>query len=493
MVRATRPSRPGPDEPPRPDLYASSAESGAPPGPAPESRPPRRPPRFRSTRRDLYAVAGAALLFTVALLVGHSIEERQGILRLRWPPLYAYWLPHVGPGTPAALAVAVLVIAYGPTLAVRMRWRVLLPVVWGASMAWVWSLALIDGWHRGVAERLTTKYEYLQSVDRVRETGVGATVRTFTDHILFGPDNWPAHVAGHPPGAVLTFVGLDWAGLGGGAWAAAWCITVAASAAAAVLVAVRALAGEEAARRTAPFAVLAPAAIWLGVSADGYFAAVCAWAVALLALAATGAARAPRAAALGCGLLLGLACHLSYGVVLMGLVCLGVLAAARTLRPVPYVLLGMVPWFLAFTAAGFWWFDGYSTLVERYYQGAARIRPYDYFVWGNLAANVVVIGPAVVAGLRRTAAGLRRAVTGLRRAPATGTAALALLVAGAVCAVLAADVSGMSKAETERIWLPFTLWLIPAAALLPRCGVRWWLGAQAALALTLNHLVITGW
>ncbi len=51
----------------------------------------------------------------------------------------------------------------------------------------------------------------------------------------------------------------------------------------------------------------------------------------------------------------------------------------------------------------------------------------------------------------------------------------------------------MSKAETERIWQPFLLWLLPAAALLPRRGVRWWLAASAIPALLVNHLLWTGW
>ena len=37
-----------------------------------------------------------------------------------------------------------------------------------------------------------------------------------------------------------------------------------------------------------------------------------------------------------------------------------------------------------------------------------------------------------------------------------------------------ADASGMSKAETERIWLTFAVWLLPACALLPRRHA-WWL------------------
>ena len=67
-----------------------------------------------------------------------------------------------------------------------------------------------------------------------------------------------------------------------------WCIVLGALGCVAVLVAVRALAGESLARRAAPFLVLAPAAVWMGTSADAYFAAVAAWAVALLTLAVTG-------------------------------------------------------------------------------------------------------------------------------------------------------------------------------------------------------------
>ena len=77
-----------------------------------------------------------------------------------------------------------------------------------------------------------------------------------------------------------------------------------------------------------------------------------------------------------------------------------------------------------------------------------------------------------------------------------GEAALALGVGmKQVLAMVAADLSGMSKAETERIWLPFALWLLPAAAALPGAGdrSRWWLAAQAATALAVNHLWLTRW
>ncbi|MET8682851.1 hypothetical protein ABZV77_01430 [Streptomyces sp. NPDC004732] len=477
----------------------------------------------RDLLRDLVTALMAALLVVTAVVIGTAVENSDGTLRVNWPPLYAHWDPHLGPGTPAAVVVAAAVIAYGPTLAARLRWRTLLCTLWAVTTAWTISLALVDGWQRGIARRLTTKYEYLQVIDRFDD--IPGTLRDFTWHILIdSPDHWPAHVAGHPPGATVTFVLLDRVGLGGGAWAGLWCILVGATAGAAVLVTVRALAGERMARRTAPFLCLSPAAVWMGTSADGYFAAVAAWAVALLALAATG--HRPRLTALGAGLLFGLTCYLSYGLTLFALLAAAVLVLGQDrlrgsglrarLRLLPSLLAGLAVVPLLFTLAGFDWWEAYRLLVERYHQGAGGIRPYWYWAWANLACTVLVVGLATVAGLRRAAVTLvrgrrdvlaplrgRREVLAPPDAPdapprpsdtAPDHAAgprLALLVLTAFLALLIADLSGMSKAETERIWLPFALWLLPACAFLPRR--RPWLAAQAALALSINHLLLTGW
>ena len=56
--------------------------------------------------------------------------------------------------------------------------------------------------------------------------------------------NWPVHVAGHPPGALLFFVGLDRLGLGGGLAAGLVVTLIAATTAVAVLVCVRVLGDE---------------------------------------------------------------------------------------------------------------------------------------------------------------------------------------------------------------------------------------------------------
>jgi len=438
----------------------------------------------RDLLRDLYAAVCAALLVLTAVLVGRAIQHRDGSLRVDWPPLLASWDPHVGPGTPAAVVVAAAVVAYGPSLAARLPWRPLLLAVWGAGMAWTWSLALVDGWHRGVAEQLTTRNEYLPAVGRFHD--IPAALRDFTRHILIdSPDNWGAHVAGHPPGATLTFVLLDRIGLGGGGWAGTWCITVGTTAAVAVLVAVRTLADESLARRAAPFLVLAPAAVWVGTSADGYFAAVAAWAVALLALAVRGVR--PGLNGFCAGLLFGLTVYLSYGLTLMVVVAGAVAWMGSSRRPLVFALAGFLVVPVVFTALGFEWWEGYRILVTRYYQGAGGVRPYGYWVWANLACTVLIVGPATVAGVRRVVVRLR---PGGGR-PRGSARPLAVLVLATVLALLVADLSGMSKAETERIWLPFAAWLLPACAFLT--GVRGWLVGQAVLALLLNHLLRTGW
>ncbi|MBV9161871.1 MAG: hypothetical protein JO281_10035 [Pseudonocardiales bacterium] len=439
----------------------------------------------RGLRADLGAAGCAGLLVAVAAALGAWLLHQGVPLHVDAPPLGAQWLPHTGPGTVPAVLIALLVILRGPELAARLSWRGLLGVSAATAVAWTMGLALVDGWQRGVVGRLTTDTEYLHDVPRVGD--VGAMLRTFAERIPGGrPESWTTHVAGHPPGALLVFVGLDRIGLSGGAPAALLCVLVGSSAAVAVAVTLRALDAEATARAALPFGVLFPGAVWVGVSADGLFAGVLAWGVALLAL---GVAR-PRldipavAAAVTGGLLLGASLFLSYGLVLAGLLPVAVAVTARRVAPLLVAGAGVAAVVAAFAAAGFWWFDGYQQVTIRYYQPGeyGRERPYGYWVWADLACLAVVLGPAGVAGLRRV-------FTPGRGQPR----ALVLLCAAAVLAVLVADLSGLSKAEVERIWLPFAVWLAAAVGLLPARQARWWLGAQAVLALVVNHFLLTTW
>ncbi|GHF50224.1 hypothetical protein GCM10017566_24170 [Amycolatopsis bartoniae] len=390
-----------------------------------------------------------------------------------WPILGTF-LPHAGPATVTTAFIALAVVLHGPAFAERLPWRHALAATYGSAVAWTFSLALIDGWQTGIAGRLTTSAEYLSEVPGI--TDIGVMLHTFSDRILdFRPGSWTTHVSGHPPGATLVFVWLDRLGLGGGAAAGVACILVGALAAVAVPVTLSALGRRDLARAALPFLALFPGAVWVGVSADGLFTGVTALGIALLALGCTG--RLAWAAV--AGLVLGFGIFLSYGLVLVGAIALAVVLVTRRWAALAVALAGALAVVAGFTAAGFWWFDGYHLVVERYYQGIATVRPYGYWVWANLACFALATGPVVGPGLLRVV-----------RAPRTG---LAAVVAGAVVAVAASDLSGLSKAEVERIWLPFAVWLVAAGALLPAASRRWWLAAQAATALAVNSLVLTNW
>lgn len=401
-------------------------------------------------------------------------------------PISGWWEPHIGWGSVPAVLVALAVVSYGPGVAQRLRWRALPLVAWATACAWAFALAMIDGWQRGFTARLTDKNEYLQQVPSI--TDIPEALRTFASRILdFQPNSWITHVSGHPPGALLTFVWLDRLGLGGGAWAGLLCLLVGSSAAAAVLTAIRAAADEPTARLAAPFVTVAPTAIWIAVSADGYFAGVAAWAIALLALAVRGSVRFPGLVAAGAGLLLGWALFLNYGLALMALPALAVLVCAddwrRSVRALTPVVLAAVGVVTVFAGLGFWWFDGYTLVQQRYWQGIAHDRPFQYWSWANLAEVVCAIGLGSVAGLGRL----------FDRDAIRQRSGLHLLLLAMLAAIVCADLSMLSKAETERIWLPFTVWLTAAPALLPPRSHRLWLALNVFGALVLNSIIFTNW
>ena len=451
---------------------------------------------MRAGRKEVVAVAVGVVLVVAAFVVPHL---NLGIVtplinatpkRLRefadTAPIFGWWDAHVGWGTIPAIVIGAATVWWGPTLAQRLSWRAVPWVTWATACGWAFSLALVDGWQRGFAGRLTTRHEYLRQVPSV--TDIPHALRTFSGRILdYQPDSWITHVSGHPPGALLTFVWLDRIGLAGGAWAGLLCLLAGSSAAAAILVAVRALSDEATARLAAPFVAVAPTAIWVAVSADGYFAGVAAWGIALLAMAIRRTARRPALAAAGAGLLLGWGLFLNYGLGLMVLPALAVLmcapdrrAAIRAAAPAIVVLLAVVG---LFAALGFWWFDGYHLVQERYWQGIANDRPFQYWGWANLASVVCAVGLGSVAGIGRAFD-----IAAIRQ-----RSGLHMILLGAVLAVLLADLSMLSKAETERIWLPFTVWLTAAGALLPPRTHRWWLAANVVGALLLNHFILTNW
>ncbi|MGA8847457.1 MAG: hypothetical protein WB471_12655 [Nocardioides sp.] len=271
-------------------------------------------------------------------LIGWTVYSRSnpGATPGSVSPLHSIWEPKIfGIGTLPALLIGFLGLRHAIDLAARLPWRRLLWASFAVSLAWMFSLALVGGWD-GVGDKLDNGFEYLPTARSI--TDVPAFLDEFVSRIpkdsvdaSGAENNWPTHVAGHPPGATLFFIALARLGLADGFVASTIVILIAATTAVAVLVTLRALDAEAAARRAAPFLVLSPAAIWMAVSADAMFAATAAWGLAALALAAT-ASTTRRLVAYGVlgGLVLGWCMMLSYGLPLLGLLALGVLIVARS-------------------------------------------------------------------------------------------------------------------------------------------------------------------
>lgn len=392
----------------------------------------------------------------------------------RAAPLMGRWEWHATTAVVGPVCLGWFTVVHGPRLAELVPWRSLVLGAGTMTVAWSVSLAAVDGWHR-VAAPLGSRFEYLAVVDRIEHPGW--FLRTYIERL----DGYPIHVQGHPPGMPLLYWTLDKLGLGGTGWAAVVVLTGGGIATAAVLVTARAVGREQAARRAAPFVAVAPAAVWIGTSTDAFFSGVIAGGIALLVVGQR------RRAHLAGGAVLGWALHLTYGTVPLLLIPAGVWIFRQRYMPLAYAALGAGLVTLVFTVAGFWWLDGLAATHDAYQAGISGRRPYGAStLLVNPAALALATGPAVL--LAFTMWG-RTAVARARRA--MGSAPEWLLPGLALTAVALANLSGLSKGEVERIWLPFVPWLLLATSVLPR--TRPWLGGQVGLALTLQVALRSPW
>ena len=463
------------------------------------------------------ALAVAVLLVTAAALVPGLLGWWVNITDAS--PLHASWDPRLGPGTAPTLLLAAAVVWFGPPLARTLPWRTLLMVVFALAATWAFALALVDP-AAGFGSVLDRSDEYLPTARALAEPeALAAALRDWVARLpQTAPGSWPTHIAGHPPGALLVFIALQLVGLGAPPVAGAVVVLVGATTPLAVLITLRRLLAEPFARAAAPFLTAGPSALWIAVSADAVFAATAAWGLALLAVAATepdaapparghrspprGISRAVLAAA--AGLVLGWSVFLSYGLLALGLVAVAILAVARSWWPLPWAIGGALTVVAAFALAGFRWWEGSAGLTSRYWEGLAQDRPGEYWTWANLAVLVLAAGPALAAGLALVGARLTWHQTAVARAlrrpgapprsdGAVSSKPVLALTAAAVVIVLVVTCSQLTRAETERIWLPFMPWLLLSTALLP---VRWQrplLGVQVTVAVTLQHLLDTVW
>jgi methylthioxylose transferase len=430
----------------------------------------------------LLLVGVAVLLWSI--LEGHDEQRAHPGLKLGAAPLVSRnddgWNWRFSPALIGAAFVAALVAVgwwRGWWQRARQRW-VVPAAAFGASVFAV-LLALTDGLE-GLRYGAAHDTEYLANL--ADAPPAGAFVRTFVDRI----NDYTVHVRGHPPGFVLLLKVMDAIGLRG-VWPVVG-LTVLATGltAAAVLVAVRAVAGELWMRRAAPLLVVAPYSIWMMTSGDAVFTCLGALAVAAVAEGVARPRRQALALGLLAGLLFGVLLYMTYlGAVFLALpLVLLVAALVRRERGTWWVVLGGVGTGLvvvaAFWIAGFWWFDGVAATNTEYREGSAQFRMWSYFALGNIGAALFAIGPIAVAGL-----GVLRS----RR--------LWLLVGAGILALTVSHLSHYTKGEVERIWLLFYPWIvIVGAALL--ANRRRWVGVsavslQALCAIVLQAGLVSKW
>ncbi|MEO8475925.1 MAG: DUF2064 domain-containing protein [Actinomycetota bacterium] len=425
----------------------------------------------RAVGTSSVALLGAVGLFLAGThQAGRWLQDRGTRMRVNAPPLTGNVDPRMSLGSLAAIVVGAAGAAGADRWSQRLAFRKLLWLSFGVALAWGLALAFWDG-ASGLTRSPLSAVDYLQAVPLVRSPSV------FIGTFLERASGFPSHVRVHPPGLVLWLWGMDRAGLGGAWWAAALEHVSAAASVPAVVLAVREIGGETQARAAAPFLMLTPAAVFWS-SGDAVFLGVGAWAASLLILSSGRQGRRADLLALAGGVLAGAGLFLSYGLVLLGLVPLSVAVARRrwrTLAVAALPILAWVGWPLLF---GWSWVEASAVTRREYGASLARVRPYGYFVIADLAALLVAVGPAVWVAVAR----LRD-----RR--------IWLLVGAALIAVAVADLSGLTKAEVERIWLPYMPWITAAtgAAFVGSRQRRRWLAAGVGWALLVQLVVFSPW
>jgi methylthioxylose transferase len=283
----------------------------------------------------------------------------------------------------------------------------------------------------------------------------------------------PTHVKGNPPGPVVVMhlLGITTAGR-----LTAACILAGGLTAPCAYALGRSLGGERRGRAAGMLTAFSPAVILFGVTSVDYVFAAIATAIAWLLVSGDRRARAAGCAlaavgSFGSWLLLAIPAWAALVVIQRRGWRAGLRLAAGAGAAIALVTLALV------VAVGYDPIAILRALGRAYAGGAAAHRPYEFWVAGSPVAWLVMAGPAV--------AWLAVAAVSDR-----DPAAVALAVIVVFSAVV-----GVTKAETERIWLPFVPLACAAAAArpLPLGRLRLILLTLAAQAVAVEVLFGTVW
>lgn len=442
-----------------------------------ESLPTERSPQWVA---GLAALAIWAAMWLIAMRWGESLAKTN-VMHLGAPPFAAFWRHRINAATAVSIGFGVAFIGALPWAAVHLRFSAALASTGGAASTFAYVLSRNDGIY-GLLHGVDHNDSYFFALQG--QPDLGRFVRNYIELVEGG--KIAVHVRGHPPGMVVVLGALRAVGLDDVRWVAALCIIGGGLAAIAIGFAVARLAGEDTARRALPFLALSPAAILVATTPDAFFAAVAASAVALMAVAVTSEGGAARWWAAASGLVLGACMMLSYGLVLIAIPVAVIAFGRRRWQLLVPCAVCAAAFVLAWIPFGFWWLEGLDATRGQYLIGISKQRPARYFSFSNIAVVGVVIGPMTCVALAWAA----RAWSSRR--------ALVLVLGGFVGAIVVANLSGMSKAEVERIWLPFTLPLLAAGSVLwfgkrPLLTARVALTVQVAMAIALQSVLKFYW
>ena len=413
------------------------------------------------------ALPPLTVAFVAATFVaGLAIEAGGQSLGTPLPPLLFDVHVKVEPGfalvAAALLAAAVLLGPRLRTLAAVPFALALLVITVALRLAVGAVRTGPSGWDAPFDESFEAKNEYLAALPALRDGGAW-----FLDRFAELVPALPPHAAGHPPGLLLV---LHWLGLDTPETATALLVGVGALAVPLTYVLARAVVDEERARTAGLLALLAPATTLYGVtSADAAFAAIGAGAAVLLLVR-------PVAGAVA----LAVASFFSYA-----LLAIGAWAVLLRVRERPRWAIGVaggcaaafVAFYLAlYLVSGFELPEVLRRTEEVYRNSVARLRPYEFWVFGSPAAFLAFLG-LPIAWYAARAAGARH------------PAAVALAVVIVISAV-----GGFTKAETERIWLMYVpLACVAAAVALPAERLRLVLALLALQTIVVEVLFGTVW
>jgi hypothetical protein len=391
------------------------------------------------------------------------------------PPFLMSWSPNVRWPALVGLFVALGVAGAVPWAVEHLRSRVAF-----ALLSYAGTLAVglsVNAARRGTAGwshvfdlsghgSFEASREYLPALAWL-ESGVSHYVRHFPEILPY----LPTHAKGNPPGPLVAMHLLSVTSAGS---LTAVCVLVGALVSPLTYQLGRELGDERRGRQAAALAALSPSMVLFGVTSFDFVFAALAAAVACVLLA-----RRPTVVATGC-LAAGVAAFFSW--ILLAIPVWAALTVLRRDGPRAAAITGAAAVggiiLVTLALAVVWGYDPAAILRTTgriYGAGAAAHRPYAFWLVGSPAAWLAMLGaPIAWLALRALARGEPAAV-------------------GLAAVVAISALAGFTKAETERIWLPYVPLACVCAAALPIRRLSLILGAMALQAVVIEVLFGTVW